>query len=1074
MQFINEQYKIVKAKSVDSYGTTYVVKDIQNGDQFKHLRIINLQKETRDFIEYMKNNFYDYSTYFHPNLMDFCYFNRIKFINYKQVAVNQYYYTYNYFESVNAFKYCKGKDTDVILNLTAELCSAVKYLHLRGFLLHSIDMNAVQIINDDSGDHLKIVSIPYPEKSGCKIVINKENLCFKAPEIHNGVGHSVLSDIYIIGAAVFYMLSGFNNYEEKLENSMSSFSTDEVSDQYKPVMDIIRKCTAVEPQNRFQSVEDIVSSINDYFNKNYNIIEKQYIQTMPHYRMKPVGRYNLIDRILNNAKGHFFVGRPNKASLMVCQEGSGKDNFLDVLSIKAEHEGFIPVQIALNESELSRFSASEILIRSIIKYVDKELIDKYIGDMSNVTSQISRHRATSLNKETAASWEDNRAKLIQRFSSFTIEASKKSHFIFVIDNFQLIDKDSLVLIDEIIKSQNSSKTYFVFAINKELHSKNLRIKECCKELKEMGFLDTIALKNLDIEDASEFIRLILGMNRTPYEFAKRIYNKTNGSPEYIYDTVYMLFSNNSIFIDDKGNWVLDKVDYEALNFSYADDIGALNIICKLDSIYQDILKAVSVFNIAVSADILENYVDIKGEKLVSQLNYLSYINILVRKQNDWGVSYCFSSSDLKKAMYESIHVEVRQKYHEKASYALKSKFKRENRENEDELLHQMLCANWHIEVKEYLLDSVKEMIENNSLEQAIQFLGHAYNLFSKENVTEERILVCNKLGELYERIGEYSKAVFYYDIIENEVKNSDDSYQIVDVYIKKYALLYKMSDRTNSLKYLAWAKRLIKAANYRKGMYEHIVVINRMMLHKRKYGIYLKILENALKSIDKNEYEFLYARMLGIYGRFMAFRGRYEEGLNALTESLQILEGMGNYRKMLYPLNSMGRIYYINYNDIQKAREYHEKCLSISQKVNEIYYIGISYNNLAEQYRREDRYSEALVYYYNSLENITRIKDKFTEFTIYLNITSTNIAIEDFNKAALTLNGMEDEFKKSKHSVNLMDQFNQCRAEFFYTMGEYEKASEYAQKAVEMCISWGITENYEAHFVKLLSEIKLK
>jgi len=371
------------------------------------------------------------------------------------------------------------------------------------------------------------------------------------------------------------------------------------------------------------------------------------------------------------------------------------------------------------------------------------------------------------------------------------------------------------------------------------------------------------------------------------------------------------------------------------------------------------------------------------------------------------------------------------------------------------------------------MDSVKEMMEINSMDQAIKFLEHAYSLFSKENIDEERILVCNKLGEFYERMGEYSKAIFHYNIVENAAKNIENSYQIIDIYIKKYSLLYKVNDKKTSLKYLALAKKLIKAEDYKKGMYEHIIVINRMMLHKRKFSAYIRILENAINSINKEEYEFLYARMLGIYGRFKAYKGRYEEGLAALAESLQILENMGNYRKMLYPLNSMGSIYYYNYNDMQKSREYYEKCLSISKKVSDIYYIGISYNNLAEQYRREDKYSEALLYYQNSLENITQIKDKFAEFLIYLNIAITNIEIEDYNKATLTLNGMEYEFIRSKYSGNLMDQFNQSRAEFCYAVGEYEKASEYAQKAVEMCISWGITENYEAYFVKLLAEIKI-
>ncbi|HYF82283.1 MAG TPA: AAA family ATPase, partial [Clostridia bacterium] len=1061
MQFINEQYNVVKAKSHDSYGTTYVVEDIQKGNLLKHLRIIGLQKETRDFIEYMKDNFYDYSMYSHPNLIDFHFYNKIRLIDYKQVTVNQYYYTYDYYEGVNAIDYCKGKDLDTVLNLVAELCSAVKYLHLRGFLLYYIDMNDLQVVLDDKIDCLKIASIPYPQKTSSKIMIGKDSVCIKDPEVLKKKEYSILSDIYIIGAVIFHLFSGLNTFDLN-DNSIID----------KNIMSIIKKCTTAELSDRFQTVDDIIFNINDCFDKHYSIIEKQYIQAMPQYRIKPVARYYSINKILNNAKGHFFADRSNKAALIVGQEGSGKSDFLEALSVRVEHEGFIPIQTILNESDLIRFSLLEVFVKSITKYADKELIDKYIGDLNNVVSQISRYRSIPSNTEGNSLWEDGRGKFIQKINNFIIEASNRFHFVFIIDNFQWIDEDSLEFVDEILKGQGSSKTYIVFATDKDTFSRSTEVKEYCGKLKEAYSLDSIELKNFTLEDTAEYIRLVLGMGKPNYEFARIIYDKTKGSPEYIYDTIYMLYSNNNIYVDDKGSWVLDKVDFESLNLSYSDDIDTLNNVYKLNANYQDILKILSIFNIPVSSDVVENFVEVKQEKLASQLNYLSYINILVRKQNDWGISYNFSSLTLKKSIYEGIPVQLRQKYHEKASYVLKSKFSRENRENEDELIHQMLRANWHLEVKQYLVNSANEMIEDNSIGQAIQFLEHTYSLFSNENIIEEKVLVCTKLGELYERMGEYSKAIFHYNIVENVAKDTKNNYLIIDVYIKKYSLLYKLNDKKTSLKYLAWAKKLLRSTDYKKGMYEHIIVINRMMLHKRKFSAYIKILENAIGSIDKEEYRFLYARLLGIYGRFKAYKGRHEEGLAALTESLQILESMGNFRKMLYPLTSIGSIYY-SYNDIQKAREYYEKCLSISQRVSDIYYVGISYNNIAEQYRMEDKYSEALHFYQNSLENIILIRDMYAEFIIYMNMAMTNIQIEDYNKALAMQNDMQEDFINSKYSGNLMDLFHHCRAEFYYSIGDYVKAGEYAQKSIDTCISWGIAENYEAHFVKLLSEIQL-
>ncbi|NLK34792.1 MAG: tetratricopeptide repeat protein, partial [Gracilibacteraceae bacterium] len=1062
MQFINEQYKVVEAKSYDEYGTTYIVEDIQRNNLLKHLRTINLQNETRDFINYMKNNFYDYSKYYHPYLIDFYFFNRIHLIDYKRAVLNQYYYTYDYFNGVNLFDYCKGIEFDKILDLASELCEAVKFLHLRGFLLCSVGNNDLQVVNNRERDHLKILALPYPRKTSSKIIINKKNLSFEAPELLKDGSYSVLTDIYIIGSIISNMLKSFKS------------SHPDIKDDHRHITDIIKKCMNENPEDRFQSTEQIISSINNCFGKAYKIINKQYIQIMPRYRINPPARHHLIDKILNNAKEHFFINRPNKVSLVIGHEGAGKDSFLEALSVKAQHEGFISVKTVLNESDVLRFSVCEIILRGIIKYADKEIIDKYIDDINNIISGTSKLGLIFSKGEAEYPEKDSKERFIQRLSSFIEEAAKKHHYIFIIENFQWTDEDSLTLINEILKSRNNSRVYIVFATDRETYAKNIRLKEYCSKLKEMKLINnTVVLKNFNFEETAEFIRLILSLDKVPHEFAKIIYDKTKGSPDYIFDAIHMLFSNNNIYVDDEGCWVFDEVNHNMLNVSYAEDMDVLNNVCKLDSNYQDILKAVSVFDTAVSANIAEEFVGVKGERLVSQLNYLSYINIFMKKQDEWGASYTFSSLKLKKSIYESIPEELRRKYHEKASYILKSKLSYENIEGEYELIRQMLKANWHLEVKEYILDSVRDMMESGSKNQAIQFLEHVYELLSKENVIEEKIPVCSKLGELYERAGEYAKAVYYYNIVENIARNEKNNYLLVDVYIRKYLLLYKLDDRKSSLRCLTYTKNLLRTIDYKKGMYEHIIVMHRMMLHKRKFNSYIKILESALEEIDIEEYKFVYARMLGIYGRFKTYKGEYDEGLIMLEKSIQILESMGNYAKMLYPLNSIGTIYYNHYTDTQKAREYYEKCLSISQRVGDVYYESISYNNIADQYRIEDKYSKALQFYQNSLKNIMQIKDKYTEFIIKLNMSLANIEIEDYNKVFLTLNSMKKELIDSRYSGDLMDFFYQCQAKFFYAMGEYENAAQYAQRSVDMCITWGIMENYEAHFVKLLSEIQL-
>lgn len=100
LRFINAQYKVISISNEDRYGNTVVVEDAKRGHMLKILRIINHQKETQDFIDYMKLNMSSYRNLSHPNLINFYFFSKILEIDTKPVVANKYYYTYEHIDGV--------------------------------------------------------------------------------------------------------------------------------------------------------------------------------------------------------------------------------------------------------------------------------------------------------------------------------------------------------------------------------------------------------------------------------------------------------------------------------------------------------------------------------------------------------------------------------------------------------------------------------------------------------------------------------------------------------------------------------------------------------------------------------------------------------------------------------------------------------------------------------------------------------------------------------------------------------------------------------------------------------------
>ncbi|MHB1394847.1 MAG: diguanylate cyclase [Clostridia bacterium] len=1071
MQFINTQYKVIAVSNEDRYGSTAVVEDARRGHMVKTLRIINHQKETQDFVEYMKCNMFDYRNLNHPNLIDFHFFNKIFDIDTKPVVANKYYYTYEYFSGVGIFDFVKSQSFDILLDLAVQLCSLVKYLHMRGFLLCSVNINELFVSYEKENTLLKVATLPYIQGTERSVMFDRENNYFKSPEAFQFGNYSRESDIYLIGTLMFYIFSKINVEGSNFKDELEKFGA--VEDKCRVhITEIIRKCTALKPVDRYESVEKIVEDINRRLNKTYNIIDKKHLQKLPRYMTSLVSREHHFKRIIQSVKGYLYESKLQpKTTIIKGGMGTGKAVFIKAAACRLEQEGNTVLFNTLTEDVSCSFYYIIMLIKDVMRTTDKEIIDRYITDISQIIPEIAGVPSTSVYNSVIR--QEDKVRLIYRLGNFLLEASAKSSYVMAVNGFDYIDEDSLSVLNYIMRSEGKGRIYFIIGAGIQSIEENPKLKDFCSSLTDMGYADTIELNNLNINETAEYIRLLLGMDKPYLDFAAKVYKETEGNPKFIYEIIYFLFINNHIYINDKGEWVLNELDFDNLNLSFNIDDMVLNKISKLSPTQNEIIKTVSIFNTAVSSDILEKMLNISESELDNQLSQLNTINILSRKVDDWGISFDFSSINLKKSIYERIPTETRLKYHEMASYILEDKFTRENRENKDELIFHMAKAMRYKEAIEYLINAAEKMIASNLVSQAIQFLEQAYNMFGREEVSTEKMAVCSKLGELYEQIGEYNRSMHFYGEVESAASQVNDLKVLIDIYIKRFSLSYKIDEKKIAIGYAVKAKRLLKNVEYREGLYELVISLNDIMSNKRKYNSYMKILERVMNTIDTNKFECFYARALVTYGRFICNKNRYEEGLTILIKGMAILERLSAYKYIPYTLNSIGYVYSEYYNDIQKSREYYEKCSNVSQKLNNLSSMEKSYNNLAELYRIEDRYSETIEYYNKALEVVRISQNMIIKTLLNINLIIASTEMEDYNKAYMYINTSEELLNNLKDSGNILQFYYHHWAEFCYAMGEHEKAAEYAQNAVDLCISWGIAENYEAHFVKLLSEIQL-
>ncbi|MCK9217482.1 MAG: diguanylate cyclase [Firmicutes bacterium] len=785
------------------------------------------------------------------------------------------------------------------------------------------------------------------------------------------------------------------------------------------------------------------------------------------YSTKLVTRENTIKRLINNVQNYFYENKLTKLSVITGEFGTGKSALLNLFITRLNFEGEYAVLAPLSKDLSEDYSGIKNIVQKILKYADKNLIEKYSDQLYVLIPKLNdREKANNFIVEEA----DESYKMVYRLGNFILETSLNWPFVIVLKNYNCIDELSKKVINYIMECQDRGKIYFVVSFDEEVLDEN--VVDYFKPQLDFKDIDIIQLTNYNIYETAEAIRILLGMSNAPIDFAAKVYRETEGNPHLVYETICAAFSEKLIYVDDKGNWVLKDIDFSKITLSVDIDDILKNRINKLEPNKKIVLDIISIFKMPVPIDILESMSGFDAQELLPFLDRVVYLNILSKKMDDWGITYDFTSMSLKKSVYDAINAHNQLKYHEKASQMLKEKYRLEKRENKDELIYQMAKSGRSSEAIDYLLKSSKDMIKNHLINQAIQFLEQAYDLVEKGSDLSKVIEVSMRLGDLYYQISEDNKSLNQYEIAEERAKKLGDTHLIADIYIKKIYIYYRLNNIKKCLEYSRLAKREIKASNYKNGMLDLILALSDLLIYRRKLNTCIKILEKVLKDLNKED-KYYYGMFLSVYGAALVKRSCFKEAIEALNESMEILEELKLYKGLIMVMNNLGIIYSVYYGNIQKAKKYFEEAIIICQRTNNTHCLIKSYNNLAETYKREDAFKKSLVYYNKALELMESFPNIYTQAILYISCSMISLEMENYNKYKNYIDKAKDIIFYYKDTGDAVYQYYISESIFLYSMGMYEDAFSNSEKALGLAKSWNIHIDSDLALVNTLCKIKL-
>lgn len=177
---------------------------------------------------------------------------------------NSLYIVEDYIEGETLKEYVSSRGSlsnEAIINITSQLCSILQYLHNFNPPIIYRDLKPTNIMVKRDNTVILIdfgIARSFKEnQEGDTVILGSQG--YIAPEQLIKVQSNIQTDIYSLGAVMYYMASG------KTVSSMSDLLSHQ---NYPPILDsniiaIIQKAADVNPNNRFISMSELSNSLKD-------------------------------------------------------------------------------------------------------------------------------------------------------------------------------------------------------------------------------------------------------------------------------------------------------------------------------------------------------------------------------------------------------------------------------------------------------------------------------------------------------------------------------------------------------------------------------------------------------------------------------------------------------------------------------------------------------------------------------------------------------------------------------------------------------------------------------------------
>ncbi|HAM80109.1 diguanylate cyclase [Ornithinibacillus bavariensis] len=1067
VEIINNRYRIKELLKQDKLATHYLVYDMRDDNKVLLLHLLSSEYSPKSIIEFFIDRFIDIKNLTNRRIVRNYSFNSLSYVDKERQAEPQYFYTSDYHDNAEELFTVIGRiNFRQKMDLFLDLCSAVYYLHQKGFVYGALNWDNLKVLAENGEYHILLQDIATVE--GRKLLQEEkmEYTFLISPQVLAGMKPNVKSDIYSLAVILLAMLCGKPFLYSPIDE-LSQLSLETNDPNILQLISLLEKLLHKEGFE-FDSVYDVIEELNLLLHTNYSIVHKEEYEGLNIYT-KLIGRENQVNAILRAYEKMVSYQSGNRIFFVQGTNGIGKTrllqeiNFLFDLSKASVYSSF-----SLNGLADGHNKVWIDIFKKLIMETDQHIVEKYSVELGKYFPELTEKNVNVHHKNE----EISKYRFLNRISGFISESIQNRPTAFVIDNIHLADDLTIdtfhYLCSEVLENTNLT---LIFSCDDSEASWNSVALEFVSNMKKRPDSETIRLEPLNEAETGDMIQCILTMPFVPKNLSRRIYSQSYGNPLFITEIMKDLYSRHIIYIHEStARWNIDlpeESNYSLLELPDSVEQALVNQLKDIDSFSIEILKVISIFQKPISMEMIEQFIS-SCNSLEESLEILGKRGVIQRLIGDSSYLYDFRSKVLKNIVYDKVLPEEKIEKHRKAAAMLEERLELSTLTNYDELIYHYGQANEISKVKAYYRLNAAKMKSLHNTKAQIDNLICILNLTENQKEKTELLI---EIGALLADTGDIPLALEYLHDAEDLSTSDRFARNIVDVYLNlaNANLLLYANDKV--LEYINRIEQVLDSNPDEEARLD-IKRIRALLLLDENYlaearDLLIEVIEECGERFNKvkgNAYRTL--------GFIYVHTGKPEKALAAYHESIRALEKIDYTRGVLLALNNIGAVYAEVYEDFDKAMEYHLQVKNLSEEYGIFTSEVFGLINIAEANLNKYDFETAFDHFNIALKKAERYKMIQEKFMLLNFLTLVSLEMDRFSDAFHYYNRLRQDIEENPNKGFDIGSFYNTCAKLFQVLGNYEEADYYNKKVIAFHSEHEHISKYTSSLNMLINQLR--